>query len=143
MRQSCPTSAFSLSASQIFYGETTPAKAYPTYPIDPGIMPLRQPGQDEVTWKNYRIQWHYMKMLCQDFKMMNAALVDRFLALMEETYTKDFTNMRITNPDIQFWECLAYFFDKYGDTNESKQATKKTHMKKLWSLQDGYEKLQL
>ena len=33
---------------------------------------------------------------------------------MEETYTKDFNNMRITNLDMQFRECLAYFVDKYG-----------------------------
>ena len=92
---------------------------------------------------NYRIQWHYMKMLCQDFKTMNAALVGRFLALMEETYTKDFTNMRIKNPDMQFCECLAYFVDKYGETNKSKQATDKTCMKTSWYLQDGHEKLQL
>ena len=74
---------------------------------------------------------------------MNAALVDQFLALMEETYTKYFTNMRITNPYMQFRECLAYFFDKYGETNESERATNKTRMKKSWSLQYGYEKLQL
>ena len=51
--------------------------------------------------------------------MMNADLVDRFLSMMEETYTKDFTNMRITNPDMQFQECLSYFVDKNGETNES------------------------
>ena len=62
---------------------------------------------------------------------------------MEETYTTDFTDMRITNPDMQFRECLSYFFDKYGDTNKSKQATNETRMKILWSLQDGFEKLQL
>ena len=62
---------------------------------------------------------------------------------MEETYTKDFTNMRITNPDMQFCECLAYFVDKYGETNKSEQSTNKTRMKTSWSLQDGYEKLQL
>ena len=93
--------------------------AYPPDPIDPGIIPLRQPGQDDFTWENYRIQWHYMKMLCQDFKTMNAALVGRFLASMEETSTKDFTNMRITNPDMQFRECLTYLVDKYGETNKS------------------------
>ena len=81
--------------------------AYPPNPIDPGIILLCQPGQDNVTRENYRIQWHCMKMLCQYFKTMNAALVDRFLLMMEETYTKDFTNMRITNPDMQFRECLA------------------------------------
>ena len=74
---------------------------------------------------------------------MNAALVEQFLSLMEEIYTKDFTNMRITNPDMQFCECLAYFVDIYGDTNKSEQATNKTCMTTLWSLQDGYEKLQL
>ena len=97
--------------------------AYPPDPIDISIIPLRQPGQDNVTWENYRIQWHYIKMLCQDFKRMNAALVDRFLALMEETYTKYFTKMRITNPDMQFRECLAYFVNKYRETNESERAT--------------------
>ena len=44
---------------------------------------------------------------------------------------------------MQFRECLAYFVDKYGETNESKRATNKTSMKTSWSLQDGYEKLQL
>ena len=115
--------------------------AYPPDPIDPDIIPLREPGQDDVTWENYRIQWHYMKMLFQDFKTMNAALVYHVLALMGETYTKDFTKMRITNLDMQFWECLAYFVDKYGETNESERATNKTRMKTSWSLQDGYEKL--
>ena len=55
-----------------------PGDAYPPYSIDPGIIPLFQPGQDDVTWENYCIQWHYMKMLCQYFKTMNAALVDFF-----------------------------------------------------------------
>ena len=84
-----------------------------------------------------------MKILCQDFKTMNIALVDRFLSLMEETYTKDFTDMRITNPDIQFCEWLAYFVDKYRETNESERATNNTRMKTSWSLQDGFEKMQL
>ena len=74
---------------------------------------------------------------------MNADLVDLFLSIMEETYTKDFTNMRITNPDMQFRECLAYFVDKYGETNKSERVTNKTRKKTAWSLQDGYEKLQL
>ena len=51
--------------------------------------------------------------------------------------------MRITNPDMQFRECLAYFVDKYGETNESERATNKTRMKTSWSLLDGYGKLQL
>ena len=51
--------------------------------------------------------------------------------------------MRITNLDMQFQECLAYFVDKYGETNESERAKNKTCMKTACSLQDGYEKLQL
>ena len=51
--------------------------------------------------------------------------------------------MRITNPDMQFRECLAYFVNIYGKTEESERATNKTSMKTSWSLQDGYEKLQL
>ena len=70
-----------------------------------------------------------MKMLCQDFRTMNAPLVDHFFSLMEETYSKDFTNMRITNPDMHFCECLVYFVNKYGETNESERATNKTGMK--------------
>ena len=85
------------------------SNAYPPDPIDPGIIPLRQPGQDNVTWENYHIQWHYMNMLCQYFKRMNAALVDISLSLMEETYTKDFTNIKITNPYMQFCEMSSIF----------------------------------
>ena len=84
-----------------------------------------------------------MKMLCQDFKTMNTAIVDQFLSLMEETYTNYFTNMRITNLGMQFCECLAYFVDKYGEMNKSERATNKTRMKTSWSLQYSYEKLQL
>ena len=51
--------------------------------------------------------------------------------------------MRITITYMQVRECLAYFVDRYGETNKSERTTKKTRMKTSWSLQDGYEKLQL
>ena len=46
--------------------------------------------------------------------------------MMEETYTKDFTNTRITNPDMQFRECLAYFVEVWArDAHRSwKQSVK-------------------
>ena len=110
---------------------------YPGDPVDPGQIPVLQQGMTAEDWANHKLQWDFLKKLHDEFKTMNAALVDRFLSLMQDAFTQEYKVLRISNPNHQFRECLDHFLVKYGATNETQREENKKNMKQPWNLQNG------
>ena len=115
---------------------------YPADPMDPGFVPAVNPNFSPVEADNYKSQWAYVKTVYEDFRTMNSALIDRFLSLMDPTYTTDFTYARVTHPTLQFRDCFTYFIGRYGATNETERSENRERMKAPWTLQEGWERLQ-
>ena len=100
--------------------------AYPTDPQNPGPISTMTEAMSDAQWKNHKTSWEYFKKIHNDFEIMNSALTDRFVSLIEPAYTKDYTTSRLRNPNQQFRESFAYFVMKYGATNETERGTTKT-----------------
>ena len=115
---------------------------YPADPADPGLVANVPQNATPVEASNFKGQWDFVKKVHTDFNTMNSALIDRFLTFMDLAYKQDFMNTRVTNPRVQFRDCLAYFLQRYGNTNETERAKNKELMKIPWALQDGWERPQ-
>ena len=112
------------------------------YPADPGPVANVAQNATPVEAANYKDQWDFIKKVHTDFKTMNSAIIDRFLSFIDLAYKQDFVQARIAQPQVQFRDCLAYFLQRYGTTNETKRAKNKELMKTPWALQDRWERLQ-
>ncbi len=69
-------------------------------------------------------------MCYQDCVHMNAALVERFLSLVEPQYREEVNDELCNNPKVKFLEFFEYFRNSYGDTSEAKQEGNRANMKK-------------
>ena len=115
---------------------------YPADPINPGLVADVPVNYTAVESSNFKDQWNFLKKMHTDFETMNSALIDRFISFMDLAFKQAFNNQRITNPKVQFRQCLAYFLQQYGHTNEKERADNKELLKVPWALQDGWENLQ-
>ena len=115
---------------------------YPADPIDPGFVADVPLNYGPVESSNFKEQWNFLKKMHTDFETMNSALIDRFISFMDLAFKQAFNNQRVSNPKIQFRQCLAYFLTQYGHTNEKERADNKKMLEVPWALQDGWEHLQ-
>ena len=95
-----------------------------------------------VEASNFNRHWDFVKKVHTGFGTMNSALIDRFFTVMDLAYKQDFINARVTQPRVQFRECLAYFLQRYGSTNKIKRAKNKELIEVAWALQESWESLQ-
>jgi len=72
---------------------------------------------------------------------MNAALVERFLSLVEPQYRKEVNNELCNNPKVKFIEFFEYFRDTYGNTSEAEREGNRAEMKKEWHRSQVFQVL--
>ena len=80
-----------------------PQALWPTYsqdpytsnPVNPGAVPIMLDKWNDAEWTNHKTKWEFFKKMHNDFKMMNSALTDRFVSLIEPAYTKYYTQSRL------------------------------------------------
>ena len=119
-------------------------QAYPQPIPHPGNSPTFTPevqGGNSVRWNQEKITWEYNKIIFDDERTMNAALIDRFLYLLTPTYRAEFADARIANPNMTFQNAFHFFNEKYGTSTEVDREENKSKMKQQWQPQDGFEKL--
>ena len=80
-------------------------------------------NSNPVETSNFKDQWNFLKKMHTDFQTVNSALINRFLTFIDLSHKQAFNNARVTNPKIQFRECLAYFLKQYGSTNKKEWPT--------------------
>ena len=73
---------------------------------------------------------------------MNSSLVDRFLTLLNATFTKEYKLLQETgNYKQTFQACVQWFLTRYADINEVDRTAKKASMIQPWNPADGFESL--
>ena len=80
------------------------ADDWPDRPTDPGPCPIFLDTNTVSQNANARNAWDYAKMCHQDCMQMNAALVERFLSLVEPQYCDEVNDELVNNPGVEFIE---------------------------------------
>ena len=70
--------------------------------VDQGKLPCCQQGRDLVQWSNKKLECEHAKMIWREEKNMDAALVERFLQLILDTYMEDFEIVLSQDPNMTF-----------------------------------------
>ena len=83
------------------------ASVYPQNPVHPRSVPILQPGMLTEDWKNYKLQWDFLKKLSDELKTMDSVIVDWFLVMMKIAYTQEFKVLRLSNPTSRSGNALS------------------------------------
>ena len=83
-----------------------PPELYATYtntacsnqPLDPGVVPISFGANDTAARATVKAQFENAKQLFIEYKNMNKALTEEFLALILSLYTKELKKTRTGNP---------------------------------------------
>ena len=72
---------------------------------------------------------------------MNAALVNRFLYLINPTFKTCYELTQLSYPNAPFLNVFDFFMRKYKRRNDQDRAHNKLLMHAKWTRTDGFEKL--
>ena len=72
---------------------------------------------------------------------MNAALVTRFLSLINPTFKTCYEVTQLSYPNETFLNVFDLFMQKYKRSNEQERAHNKLLMHDEWTPADGFEKM--
>ena len=115
--------------------------AYPTQPLDPGIIPIYFGANDAAARATVKAQFENVKQLFTECKNMNKALTEEFLALIPPLYTEEFKKTRTGNPNISFRDVFRQFLTLYGESDENDRKENKGRMETEWHPNDGIQRL--
>ena len=72
---------------------------------------------------------------------MNAALLSRFLSLINPTFKKCYELTQLSYPNATFLNVFDFFIQKYKRSNEQDRAHNKLLIHAEWTPPDGFEEL--
>ena len=115
--------------------------AYPARVPNPGDIPnyegVTDPGEKAMIWHRFCILRKYY----MDTQTMDSSLIDRFLTLLQSTYTDEYKLIRTGDCKQTFQVCFNWFLTKYAHNNEIDRTANKEAMTKQWNPADGFERL--
>lgn len=115
---------------------------YPTddanYPAADAIPNLDE-AIDAADRETIRVEWQLQNKTHQDVKNMNAALVSRFLSLIEPMYKMEYETALLSTPNPTFLTAFQHFVDAYGQVDSAERLANRKRMGRQWNPATGFE----
>ena len=118
------------------------SRNYPALPQDPGDQPQYNITGSQAENNACKDSWQLARKYCAKDKHMNRVLIDRFLHLLDDTFTTMFKeNQLLMQHKMRFQDAFNYFFRIYGTPDERVDEQNSVRMKKKWVPQQGIDAL--
>ena len=110
----------------------------PNRAVDPGDTPVHAQGGDAAQRSNEKLAWERGKHVYAEENNMEAALIERLLQLIPDNYKKDFLSAYQREPNMTFQRAFRWFYNRYGEANETDREENRKAMDFEWSIADDF-----